>query len=138
VAHNEEKNMTIELQMLLFSVILGLVHIAVAATLTVGQYGARWSASARDAVMPPLQGVAARTDRALKNFLETFVLFAAAVLATRLSGVEGGLAALGAQLYFWARLIYLPVYALGIPYLRSLIWTVATAGIVLVLVAALG
>ena len=129
--------MAIELQMVLFSVILGLVHIAVAAVLTVGQYGARWSASARDAAMPPLQGVAARCDRALKNFLETFALFVAAVLAARLAGADGDLVALGAQLYFWGRLAYLPVYALGIPYLRSVIWLVATAGIVVVLVAAL-
>lgn len=129
--------MPIELQMLLFSVILGLVHIALAATLTVTQYGAQWSAGNREAAMPPLQGLAARCDRALKNFLETFALFAAAVLAARLAGADADLVALGAQLYFWGRLVYLPVYAFGIPYLRSLVWLVATAGIIVVLVAAL-
>lgn len=129
--------MATELQMLLFSVILGLLHIVVAAVLKVAQYGVRWSAGARDEPVPPLAGVAARCDRALKNFLETFALFAAAVLAARMAGADGELMALGAQLYFWGRGAYLPVYALGIPYLRSLIWGVATAGIVVVLVAAL-
>jgi uncharacterized MAPEG superfamily protein len=40
---------------------------------------------------------------------------------------------LGAQLYFWARLAYVPVYAAGIPYLRTLLWAASIAGIVLVL-----
>ncbi len=44
------------------------------------QYGYRWAASARDQPMPPLTGVAARLERALRNFMETFPLFAAAVL----------------------------------------------------------
>ncbi len=41
---------------------------------------------------------------------------------------------LGAQLYFWSRLIYVPIYALGIPYLRTLVWTVSMVGIVLLLI----
>jgi uncharacterized MAPEG superfamily protein len=42
---------------------------------------------------------------------------------------------LGAQLYFWARLVYVPVYAAGIPYLRTLIWAASIVGIVLLLTA---
>lgn len=45
--------------------------------------------------------------------------------------------ALGAQLYFWARLAYVPVYAAGIPYLRTLVWVVSIVGIILLLVAML-
>ncbi|MEO7935944.1 MAG: MAPEG family protein, partial [Dokdonella sp.] len=41
--------------------------------------------------------------------------------------------ALGAQLYFWARLAYLPTYAAGIPYLRTVIWGVAIVGLAMVL-----
>ena len=41
--------------------------------------------------------------------------------------------ALGAQLYFWARVAYVPLYAAGIPYLRSLVWAVSVAGILMVL-----
>ncbi|HUA79328.1 MAG TPA: MAPEG family protein, partial [Dyella sp.] len=33
-----------------------------------------------------------------------------------------------------ARLIYVPVYALGIPYLRTAIWAVSMVGIVMLLV----
>jgi uncharacterized MAPEG superfamily protein len=44
--------------------------------------------------------------------------------------------AMAAQLYFWARLLYLPVYVIGIPYLRSAVWGVSFLGI-LMLVGAL-
>jgi uncharacterized MAPEG superfamily protein len=44
---------------------------------------------------------------------------------------------MGAQIYFWARLIYVPVYAAGIPVVRTLIWAVSIAGLVMVLLAAL-
>jgi uncharacterized MAPEG superfamily protein len=40
--------------------------------------------------------------------------------------------ALGAELYFWARVIYLPVYIVGIPYLRTLVWFVSVVGLVMV------
>ena len=50
---------------------------------------------------------------------------------------DSDLAGLGAQLYFWGRVAFLPVYALGLPVVRTLAWTVSLVGIVLVLLAAL-
>ncbi|MHB1059868.1 MAG: MAPEG family protein [Rhodanobacter sp.] len=127
--------MTTELCMLMWSVVLGLVQVAIAATCSVGQRGLGWAASARDEVKPPLSGIGGRLDRARTNFLETFPLFAAAVLAAHLLQRHGDMAVLGAQLYFWARLVYVPVYAAGIPYLRTLVWAASIVGIVLVLAA---
>jgi len=43
--------------------------------------------------------------------------------------------ALGAQIYVWARLLYIPAYVLGIPFLRTLIWAASLAGILMVLSA---
>lgn len=129
--------MGIELHMLVWSVILGLVQILLAATASMGQRGPGWAASSRDDPGAPLTGVAARLDRARGNFLETFAFFAALVLAVVALGRQDATSALGAQLYFWGRLVYVPVYAAGIPYLRTLVWAVSIAGIVLLLVAAL-
>ncbi|THD06012.1 hypothetical protein B1991_15065 [Rhodanobacter lindaniclasticus] len=126
---------TTELCMLLWSVVLGLVQIALAASCSFGQRGLDWIVSARDEVKPPLVGIGGRLDRARANFLETFPLFAAAVLAAHVLQQHDQLTVLGAQLYFWARVLYVPVYAAGIPYLRSLTWAVSVAGIVLLLVA---
>ena len=86
----------------------------------------------------PIAGVAARLDRAFRNFMETFPFFAAVILAAHLAGREGAMTAWGAQLYFWARVVYLPLYAAGVPWLRSIVWAVSMLGLVLVLLAVLG
>ncbi len=127
--------MTIELTLLAFSVGLGFVHIVAASHSASLQRGYRWSASSRDEPVEPLHGVAGRLDRALRNFLETFPLFAAVVLAADASGRHNALTEWGAQLYFWGRVAYLPLYAAGIPLVRSLVWNVAAVGILLSLVA---
>jgi len=84
-----------------------------------------------------LHGVAGRLDRALNNFLETFPLFATVVLAAHVAVLHNALTEWGAQLYFWARVSYLPLYAAGVPLARSLVWNVAAVGILLFLVALL-
>jgi uncharacterized MAPEG superfamily protein len=123
--------------MLMWSVVLGLVQIAIAATCSVAQRGLGWAASPRDEVKPPLTGIGGRLDRARANFLETFPLFLAVIVAAHLLQRHDATTVLGAQLYFWARLAHLPIYAAGIPYLRTLIWTVSIVGIVMVLAAVL-
>lgn len=126
-----------ELELLAWSVVLGLVQIALVATCALLQRGPRWMASARDDAVSPLTGTAARLDRARANFLETFPLFVAAVLAAHWVAPGSALTVLGAQLYFWARLAYVPVYAAGIAWVRSAIWSVSIAGIIVLLVATL-
>lgn len=124
-----------ELQMLAWAIALGLVHLMLDAGMKTSERGLAWNASARDGESKPLGPVAGRVNRGWKNFLETFPMFAAAVLAVVLAERTGDQTALGAQLYFWARVLYIPAYAAGIPYVRSLIWGVSLVGILLVLVA---
>jgi len=128
--------MNLELAMLVASCALCLVQIVIASHAGSLQRGYRWTASARDAEVPPLTAVAGRLERALRNFLETFPVFVAAVLVVHLLGREGALSKWGAVLYFTARLVYLPLYAAGVPVVRSLVWNAAFAGVVLLLVAA--
>ena len=127
--------MTIELFTLALSILLGLGHIVLASHSASFQRGYRWSASARDEVVPPLKGIAGRLERAQRNYLETFTFFAAAVMIANAAGRHNWMTILGTQLYFWGRIAYLSAYAFGIPLLRSLIWNLATLGIVLVLLA---
>jgi len=129
--------MTIELLMLALSVVLGFVHIIVSAIATTHQYGSRWNLSARDDPMPPLQGVAGRLQRALNNFLETFPLYAVAVLIADATNRHGWMAVWGSQVYFYARVLYLPLYAAGIPVVRTVVWSAASLGIAMVLLALL-
>jgi uncharacterized MAPEG superfamily protein len=128
---------TFELQMLGLSVVLGIVHIVAASHSASLQRGYRWTASARDQSLTPLVGMAGRLARALDNFLETFPFFAALVLAVAVAGKSGQLSQWGAGLYFAARVFYFPLYAFGVPLIRSLVWNVATFGIALLVVALL-
>jgi uncharacterized MAPEG superfamily protein len=125
--------MTIELQMLALSAALGLVQIVLSSHTASFQYGYRWAASARDHAMQPLSGVAARLQRALRNFMETFPLFVAAILVANVIDRHSWMTVCGAQLYFWGRVAYVPLYAFGVSLVRSIVWNVATVGIILVL-----
>jgi len=126
-----------EFHMLGFSVLLGLVHIVAASHAASLQRGYRWTAGARDQPLPPLSGKAGRLARALDNFSETFAFFAALVLAVVIAGKSSPLSEWGAGLYFVSRVLYLPLYAFGVPLVRSLVWNGAAFGIVLLLVALL-
>jgi uncharacterized MAPEG superfamily protein len=126
-----------ELTLLALSVVLGLVQIILSAHAASRQRGYRYAASTRDEPVPPLTGVAGRLERARNNFGETFPFFAAAVLMAHEAGRHSWMTVWGAHLYFWARVVYLPLYALGVPLVRSLVWNVAFAGIVLLLLALL-
>jgi uncharacterized MAPEG superfamily protein len=129
--------MTIELRMLIYSVILGIVHLIAASHFISSQYGYRWTAGNREEEMPPLQGIVGRVDRGVMNFLETFPFFAAAVLVAHLAGVHNAWTVIGAQMYFWGRVAYAIIYAIGIPVARSLAWNVAVIGILAIVVACL-
>lgn len=126
-----------QLTMLWASLVLGFVYLLAATVMSVGQRGMPWALGPRDDAPPPINVTGARLDRAWKNYLETFPLFAAAVLLEASAGHGSGLAPLGAQLYFWGRVAFLPLYALGWPVVRTAAWTVALAGIALLLVAVL-
>ncbi len=125
--------MAIELKWLTWSILLGLAYVLIAATLSTQQRGIGWNASNRDGEAKPLTGAAARATRASFNFLETFPFFAAAVLMVVLAHANTPRTALGAELYFWARLVYLPVYIVGIPYLRTLVWATGFVGLLMLL-----
>ncbi len=129
--------MSVELRMLTLSVVLGIVQIIAASHAASLQRGYRWTASPRDEKVEPLRGVAGRLDRALRNFLETFPLFAAVVLVAHVTDTHTRSLSRGARLYFWGRVACVLLYAAGVPLIRSLVWNVATIGIALVVVALL-
>jgi uncharacterized MAPEG superfamily protein len=127
--------MTLELKMLALSIVLGLVQIVLASHAASFQRGYVWTASSRDEAVPALTGAAGRLARALQNFVETFPLFAAAVLIAHVAATHSWMTEWGVQLYFWGRVVYLALYAGGVFLLRSLVWNIATLGIVLVLLS---
>jgi uncharacterized MAPEG superfamily protein len=127
--------MTTELTYLAATLVLAIVQILWADVARTGQYGLKWNTSPRDGEMPPLKPMTARLFRAQANLFETLPLFAAAILIAHVANRHGRLTLWGAELYFWARLVYLPLYAFGVPLLRSLVWVASFAGLILVIAA---
>lgn len=124
--------MSIELKMLLFTVALFFVQLVAQILAELIQHGIGYAVSPRDDWKNPT-GVAGRIERSYFNLLETLAPFAALVIVVQFTGNANANTALGAQLYFWGRVLYFPTYIAGIPYLRTAIWTVSTAGIALIL-----
>ena len=125
--------MSIDLWMLFGAVILGLVHVGAASMAFKAQVGNAYTVGARDEGKQP-ERIAGRFERAQRNFGETFPLFVAVVLALHVTGKANGLSALGAELYLGGRIAYLPAYVSGLPWIRTIIWQIATIGLVLALV----
>ncbi|HEY2071039.1 MAG TPA: MAPEG family protein [Rhizomicrobium sp.] len=129
-------NYPMELQSLFCAIALGLVQLLLATMASVGGRGMPWGTGPRDEGWPPLKNkYAARLERAYKNFVETFPFFAAAVLLAHALDKSTHNSVLGAQIYLWARVAYVPAYVIAIPLLRTLIWTASIVGIVMVLSA---
>lgn len=130
--------MAIELKMLAWTLVLAFVQILLFDMARTKQYGVKWNTGARDETMPPLSPRAERLARAQANLFETLPLFAGFVLIGQVANLSTPLTALGAQIYFWARVVYVPLYAYGVPNIRSLVWLVSIAGLILVALPTLG
>lgn len=127
--------MSFEAWTLFGAMILGLVHLTAASFTFKAQVGNAYTVGARDEDLRPI-GIAARLDRAQRNFLETFPIFAAAVLLLEALDRTGApLATWGAALYLGGRIAFLPLYAAGLPWVRTFSWNIATLGLALVMVA---
>jgi uncharacterized MAPEG superfamily protein len=126
-----------ELLVLTWGCVLAFVHILAAAQVKTRQYGTKWNMGARDEELPPLNPLAGRLARAQANFFETFPLLIAGIIIVSGRDLTDSTTALGAWLWLGGRVAYLPLYALGIPVVRSLAWGVSLIGIVLVLLPAL-
>jgi uncharacterized MAPEG superfamily protein len=126
-----------ELQILAWTVVLALVQIMLAGALRTHETGTGYNVGPRDDPGPPVGTLTGRLQRAQKNLYETLPLFAIAVLVTHLLGRESSQTAWGASLYLGARVIYLPLYALGVPVVRTLVWLVSAVGLLLVLLPSL-
>lgn len=120
-----------ELVWLLWAVALTLVQMLLAVGGATLQVGLPALAGNREG-LAPCAGWAGRAQRAHHNMLENLVLFAALVLIAVVSGKTNATTLLGAQLFFWARLVYAGVYMAGIPWLRTLVWVASVAGLVLI------
>lgn len=130
--------MTTELQILGWTLVLAIVQFLLPAHFRNMETGLAFNAGPRDEAGPPVGRITGRLRRAHANLSETLPLFAAAILIAHVAGRDGALTYWGAWIYLLGRIVYLPLYVAGVPYVRSAIWLASLAGLVLVLIAILG
>jgi uncharacterized MAPEG superfamily protein len=123
--------MRIELAVLVWGCVLALVHIFAAGHVKTRQYGSKWNVGARDESLPPPAPIVGRMTRAQGNFFETFPIVIALILLDAQLGLLGQVTAIGALLWLGARIVYLPLYAAGVPVVRTLTFTVSLIGIIM-------
>jgi uncharacterized MAPEG superfamily protein len=79
--------------------------------------------------LPEATPLAGRAQRTAVNTLENFLFFAAIALVAQAVGNTSPRITTGAEMFFWARIVYIPVYYAGIVYLRTAVWLVGSIGL---------
>ena len=111
-------------------VALGLYFIQTLLPVSFRYRGDPASMKSRD-VMPEATPLVRRAERALVNVNEAMILFLPLALLT----INAPAALLGAQVFVIARIIHLPLYLFGIPYLRTLVWAISLIGLTMMAMA---
>lgn len=121
----------VELKMVALASILVLFQLYLAAYPRALRSGMDWAGGARDE--PPAQVPlwAQRADRAARNMLETFPVFAALAVGVVAAGASDGVSAFGSILYVVARCLYVPAYIFPVFMVRSAVYFFAILGILL-------
>jgi uncharacterized MAPEG superfamily protein len=121
-------------------VILLVLALFVLQTLLPGRFRARPAGSPPDLIesmgnrdhMAPLTVVGRRAERALANMHEALPVFLALALMNLMLGPGAG-AVTGAWIFLAARVLYVPLYVGGVPYVRSIVWFASWVGLVMML-----
>lgn len=128
--------MSFELTLLAWSAMLALAHVVVQAFFYNLQITPDQNAGPRDDIPLP-SGVAGRANRALRNFVETYPAFVALAATAAISGTSNTWTQGGAGLYLLMRIVYVPLYIAGVPYVRTAAWSLSGLGLGLMFVGVL-
>jgi len=114
--------------MLLYSALLLLAIILVQAALGISQNGLMAQAGSRDNLPEPTV-LRQRLQRLSANMQENLVIFTVVVLVASAAGVSNDATALGASVFFYARVGHAIVYGFGWPVIRPLFYFAGLYGI---------
>ena len=125
--------MPTELRILALGALLLFVHIFTATRFKTAQWGRKWNVGARDEALDAPNPVTGRTMRAQANFLETFPIAIIALIGVVVADRTSQWTAIGGWIWLGARVVYLPLYAVGVPVVRTVVWTISMVGLGMVL-----
>ncbi|OLP59537.1 hypothetical protein BJF93_20170 [Xaviernesmea oryzae] len=114
-----------------WSVVLLFIHIGLQSVIATRELGSTWNAGPRDDEKKPKGKFAGRAERASLNFRETYPAFIALALVQMFTGDPTDWGFYGGLVWFLCRIVYVPLYLFGIPYIRSLVWLGSVAGLVI-------
>lgn len=77
---------------------------------------------------------AQRLHRAHMNLVENIGPFAALVIVAQMTGAANAMTALGAQLFFYARIVQIVCHTAGIPWARTGAFFIGWIGLIIILV----
>jgi uncharacterized MAPEG superfamily protein len=114
--------MSIELSYLAMTGAFTLIVLVIQAGLAAMQHGIGALAGNRDGLVAT--GMAARAERALNNSIVALALITPAILIVHLTGQSNSSTELAVRLFLLARVAYVAIYLIGVPYLRTAAWMV--------------
>jgi len=130
--------MTIELTMAAAAIALGLVQMLLTALELRRVHGVAWANTARDTPSgQPDSPLLGRLSRAQANLMETLPFFLGLVLVLEIADATTGTTALASVGFVAARVVYVPLYAFGIPWLRGAVWMLSLVSLAVLAWAAL-
>jgi uncharacterized MAPEG superfamily protein len=122
--------------LLALSVVLLVFHVLLQGMLSTRELGRDWNAGPRDEGVEPKGKFAGRAARASKNFQETYPAFVGLLLGVAFAGDDAsGWGVIGGWIWLVSRVVYIPLYMGGVPYFRSLVWTVSLIGLLAMTIA---
>jgi uncharacterized MAPEG superfamily protein len=126
-----EGYMSIEFQALLGVVGVLFLLLPVQGALVPLTHGLKWGLGPRDEARDPsvMQG---RLRRIVANHLEGMAMFTPLIFIAHLAEISTPLTQWGAEIYLAGRIAFAAVYIFGVPGLRSAVWGVSMAGLLMV------
>jgi uncharacterized MAPEG superfamily protein len=126
--------MAVELWVVLASVGILIAGILFQAIVGTADNGPARQLGPRDTAGKPSL-LSGRGERAVRNQVESLAMFVPVVMVAQLADVHTAMTVMGSQIYLVSRLLYMPLYWIGVPVLRTLAFFGGVVGMLMILTA---
>jgi uncharacterized MAPEG superfamily protein len=125
--------MSLELTYLTWSVVIVLGYLVVQVLEQIARNGLVVALTYQTDKEKPIGVLMQRFNASFSNFLVSYPAFISLVVIIALTNSSSDLTTLGAAIWFWARIAHIPAHVSGLPVIRTLVWAISIAGLVMML-----